>query len=157
MCIRDSNYEALVSGDGACAGCGEKSVLRAVASVTEAYMRPIFHKKAKRLREVATELENNGLAKLAALKARSEDEYKWYTWSVAHSIMGLGGENDDDGASPQRALRQLREQAELCGRVLSLFEDGALLLDEVDLILPTLAPSRLNGDKRAGVNPVRAY
>ena len=61
-------------------------------------MRPIFHKKAKRLREVATELENNGLAKLAALKARSEDEYKWYTWSVAHSIMGLGGENDDDTA-----------------------------------------------------------
>ena len=23
---------------------------------------------------------------------------KWYTWSVAHSIMGLGGENDDDTA-----------------------------------------------------------
>ncbi len=66
------NYEALVSGDGACAGCGEKSVLRAVASVTEAYMRPVFHKKAKRLRETATELENNGVAKLEALKARSE-------------------------------------------------------------------------------------
>src|SRR6185437_9228691 len=29
------NYEALVSGDGACAGCGEKSILRAAASVTE--------------------------------------------------------------------------------------------------------------------------
>ena len=26
------NYDALVSGDGACAGCGEKSVLRAIAS-----------------------------------------------------------------------------------------------------------------------------
>ena len=24
------NYDALVSGDGACAGCGEKSILRAV-------------------------------------------------------------------------------------------------------------------------------
>ena len=92
------NYEALVSGDGACAGCGEKSVLRAVASVTEAYMRPLYHKKAKRLREAATELENNGVAKLQSLKARSEEEYKWYTWSVAHSIMGLGGENDDDTA-----------------------------------------------------------
>ncbi|HJO08850.1 MAG TPA: thiamine pyrophosphate-dependent enzyme, partial [Verrucomicrobiota bacterium] len=92
------NYEALVSGDGACAGCGEKSVLRAVASVTEAYMRPIFHKKAKRLRETATELENNGMAKLEALKARSEEEYKWYTWSVAHTILGLGGENDEDTA-----------------------------------------------------------
>ena len=30
------NYDALVSGDGACAGCGEKSVLRSVAAVTEA-------------------------------------------------------------------------------------------------------------------------
>ena len=73
-------------------------MLRAVASVTEAYMRPLYHKKAKRLREAATELENNGVAKLQSLKARSEEEYKWYTWSVAHSIMGLGGENDDDTA-----------------------------------------------------------
>ena len=30
------NYDALVSGDAACAGCGEKSILRAVAAVTEA-------------------------------------------------------------------------------------------------------------------------
>ena len=37
------NYDALVSGDGACAGCGEKSILRAIAAVTEAYMRPIYH------------------------------------------------------------------------------------------------------------------
>ena len=43
------NYEALVSGDGACAGCGEKSILRACASVTEAYMRPLYHAKADRL------------------------------------------------------------------------------------------------------------
>ncbi len=43
------NYEALVSGDGACAGCGEKSVLRSIASVTEAYMRPVYHAKADRL------------------------------------------------------------------------------------------------------------
>ena len=90
------NYEALVSGDGACAGCGEKSVLRAAASVTEAYMRPMYHKKAARLREKATELETNGLAKLEALKTRSEDEYKWFTRSVAHVVMGLGGENDAD-------------------------------------------------------------
>ena len=39
------NYEALVSGDGACAGCGEKSILRALASITEAYLRPLYHAK----------------------------------------------------------------------------------------------------------------
>ena len=41
------NYEALVSGDGACAGCGEKSVLRAIASVTESYMRPMFERRGE--------------------------------------------------------------------------------------------------------------
>jgi pyruvate-ferredoxin/flavodoxin oxidoreductase len=90
------NYEALVSGDGACAGCGEKSILRAVASTTEAYMRPIYHTKAARLRERAAELEKTGVAKLEALKTRSEDEYNWYRRSVAHVVMGLGGEDDAD-------------------------------------------------------------
>ncbi len=92
------NYEALVSGDGACAGCGEKSILRAAASVTEAYMRPLYHKKADRLRGKATHLENGGLAKLQALKARDEAGYHRLRRAVAHVIMGLGGENDADTA-----------------------------------------------------------
>src|SRR5688500_10922481 len=66
------NYEALVSGDGACAGCGEKSILRAAASVTEAYMRPLYHSKAARLRDKAAKLEQEGVEKLLALKQRSE-------------------------------------------------------------------------------------
>jgi len=90
------NYEALVSGDGACAGCGEKSILRAAASVTEAYMRPLYHKKADRLRGKATHLENGGLAKLQALQARDEAGYHRFRRAVAHTIMGLGGENDAD-------------------------------------------------------------
>ncbi|MCS5571915.1 MAG: hypothetical protein NZ789_03175, partial [Pseudomonadales bacterium] len=69
------NYEALVSGDGACAGCGEKSVLRAAASVTEAYMRPMYHKKAARLREKASGLEESGVTRLEALKTLNEEEY----------------------------------------------------------------------------------
>ena len=92
------NYEALVSGDGACAGCGEKSVLRALASVTEAYMRPLYHKKADRLRGKATNLENSGVEKLAQLKARNEAEYQLFRKAVAHVIMGLGGEDDKDTA-----------------------------------------------------------
>ncbi|MEQ1693816.1 MAG: 2-oxoacid:acceptor oxidoreductase family protein, partial [Gemmatimonas sp.] len=92
------NYEALVSGDGACAGCGEKSILRAVASITEAYMRPLYHKKADRLRAKATRLESEGAGKLAALKARSADEYALFRKTFAHVIAGLGGENDADTA-----------------------------------------------------------
>ena len=56
-----SNETIIVAGapgcDGACAGCGEKSVLRAVASTTEAYMRPLYHAKAARLLEKAEQLE----------------------------------------------------------------------------------------------------
>jgi pyruvate-ferredoxin/flavodoxin oxidoreductase len=90
------NYDALVSGDGACAGCGEKSILRAIAAVTESYMRPIFHAKADRLRAKADRLEKGGVDRLAALKARSEDEYDLYRQAVAHLLMGLGGEDDKD-------------------------------------------------------------
>ena len=92
------NYEALVSGDGACAGCGEKSVLRALASTTEAYMRPIYHAKADRLRAKAERIEKEGASKLAALKARSDAEYQLFRRSFAHIVMGLGGENDKDTA-----------------------------------------------------------
>ncbi len=90
------NYEAMVSGDGACAGCGEKSVLHALASVTEAYMRPLYHSKAKRFRMKANELEQNGLASLEALAKKSPEAHALFKRSVAHIIMGLGGETDED-------------------------------------------------------------
>src|SRR4029434_6356899 len=66
------NYDALVSGDGACAGCGEKSILRAIAAVTEAYMRPLYHAKADRLRAKANQLQRDGAQKLAELRTRNE-------------------------------------------------------------------------------------
>ena len=90
------NYDALVSGDGACAGCGEKSVLRAIATVTEAYMRPLYHAKADRLQAKAAELEKSGVQKLAALKARNPNEYDLLRQAVAHLLMGLGGEDEKD-------------------------------------------------------------
>jgi pyruvate-ferredoxin/flavodoxin oxidoreductase len=90
------NYDALVSGDGACAGCGEKSILRAVAAVTEAYMRPVFHAKADRLQATARRLDEIGVAKLAALKERNLEEYNLLRQAVAHLLMGLGGEDDKD-------------------------------------------------------------
>jgi pyruvate-ferredoxin/flavodoxin oxidoreductase len=90
------NYEALVSGDGACAGCGEKSVLRSVATITEAYMRPIFHTKAERLSQKAAQLEESGAAKLKALAKQDQTAYVLFKQAVAHTVMGLGGENDED-------------------------------------------------------------
>ena len=91
-----SSYDALVSGDGACAGCGEKTVLHAVASVTEAYMRPIYHAKAERLAAKAKALAEEGDARLAALKEKDPASHATFARAVAHLLMGLGGENDAD-------------------------------------------------------------
>ena len=93
------NYDALVSGDGACAGCGEKSVLRAVAGVTEAYLRPIFHEKAERLRRTASRLEAGGAARLEALAGRDPEQHRLFVRAVAHVLMGLGGDTDADTAA----------------------------------------------------------
>ncbi|HVU35404.1 MAG TPA: 2-oxoacid:acceptor oxidoreductase family protein [Opitutaceae bacterium] len=92
------NYEALVSGDGACAGCGEKSILRACASVTEAFMRPMYHRKAARLRAKAEQLEKEGAVRLEALQQRDPKAFELYRKTFTHAILGLGGENDADTA-----------------------------------------------------------
>ena len=88
-----SKYEALVSGDGACAGCGEKSVLHAVASITETVMRPLFHKKADRFNEKADLLEDKGLENLTALKEKDPEGYRAFRRSILHVIMGMGAES----------------------------------------------------------------
>lgn len=96
MLMVRTNYDALVSGDGACAGCGEKSVLRSVTAVTEAYMRPVYHAKSDRFVSKAGDLEKNGAGRLAALKETNPAEYARLRQAIAHLIMGLGGEDDKD-------------------------------------------------------------
>ncbi len=118
------NYEALVSGDGACAGCGEKSILRAAASVTEAYMRPLYHAKADRLRGKAVKLEQEGLKKLQALKERSTEQYELFRKTVAHVIMGLGGEDDEDTAKRIDAHGPISDEDIVGGMVAVLRQDA---------------------------------
>ncbi|MFZ2023783.1 MAG: 2-oxoacid:acceptor oxidoreductase family protein [Terracidiphilus sp.] len=99
MLMVRTNYDALVSGDGACAGCGEKSVLRSIAAVTEAYMRPVYHAKSDRFVAKAGELEKKGAAKLAAVKESNPAEYERLRQAIAHLVMGLGGETTSDTES----------------------------------------------------------
>ncbi len=94
--MMQSKYGALVSGDGACAGCGEKSVLRSVATLTEALMRPVFKAKAARLSKKADELQKNGLAALQDLQQRDPDAYQTLKKTILHLLMGFGGENSAD-------------------------------------------------------------
>ncbi|MBX3750215.1 MAG: 2-oxoacid:acceptor oxidoreductase family protein [Opitutaceae bacterium] len=131
------NYEALVSGDGACAGCGEKSVLRAAASVTEAYMRPIYHRKADRLRAKAARLQKEGVVKLAALKARSASEYQLFRKTYAHVIVGLGGENEADTAARIAAHETQHgpiTDAQLIGGLVAVLEQDAFNHKELQAV-----------------------
>jgi len=96
MLMVRTNYDALVAGDGACAGCGEKSVLRSIAAVTEAYMRPVFHAKSDRFVVKAGQLEKTGVAKLAALNDSNPQEYALLRQTILHLVMGLGGEDLKD-------------------------------------------------------------
>ncbi len=98
-----SKYNALVSGDGACAGCGEKSILRSVATLTETLMRPIYHKKAARLHAKAEQLEKNGLRLLQEIKLKNENVYKLYRKSILHILMGWGAE---DAASTDKRIAE---------------------------------------------------
>jgi pyruvate-ferredoxin/flavodoxin oxidoreductase len=99
MLMVRSNYDALVSGDGACAGCGEKSVLRSIAAVTEAYMRPVYHAKSDRFVAKAGELEKTGVARLEALKGSNAEGYAALRLAITHVILGLGGEDTTDTKS----------------------------------------------------------
>ena len=96
MLMVRTNYDALVAGDGACAGCGEKSVLRSIAAVTEAYMRPVFHAKSDRFVAKAGELEKTGVAKLTAMKESCPEDYARLRHAILHLVMGLGGEDTTD-------------------------------------------------------------
>ncbi|MDA1092597.1 MAG: 2-oxoacid:acceptor oxidoreductase family protein [Acidobacteria bacterium] len=104
------NYDALVSGDGACAGCGEKSVLRAIASLTEAYMRPLYHAKADRFAEKATQLRASGVEELAVLAALHPEQHALFVRTVAHTIMGLGGDSDKDTDARLEAYGPLSDE-----------------------------------------------
>lgn len=119
-----SKYTALVSGDGACAGCGEKSVLRAVATLTETLMRPIFQAKAERLYQKAEQLEQTGLQRLSELKQRDEMSYEVFKKTVLHLLMGYGGENSDDTESNIRAAFNGTDQDIINAIVMVLRQDA---------------------------------
>jgi pyruvate-ferredoxin/flavodoxin oxidoreductase len=119
-----SNYEALVSGDGACAGCGEKSILHAVASLTEAYMRPLYHAKADRMDAKAADLEENGVGMLQTTRDLDEESYLRIKELVAHTLMGLGGESIADTQSRVADHGEVMDQDVVDALVVTLRQDA---------------------------------
>ncbi len=119
-----TNYEALVSGDGACAGCGEKTILHTVASLTEAYMRPLYHAKADRLEAKAADLEAQGVEMFAEMRDLDEESYERLKRLIAHTLMGLGGEDDDDTTRRLAGHGDLSDQDVLDALVATMRQDA---------------------------------
>ncbi len=89
------NYDALVSGDGACAGCGEKSVLRSIAAVTEAYMRPVYPRQERPLRRQGRRARKERRRPPRSAQGNAtQTSTQLLRQAIAHLILGLGGEDD---------------------------------------------------------------
>src|SRR5206468_11681043 len=80
--------------------------------------------KAERLRAKAEKLEKEGLAKLEALKKRSEAEYQLFRKAFAHIVMGLGGESDEDTASRIEKHGPISDEEIIKGLVAVLRQDA---------------------------------
>jgi pyruvate-ferredoxin/flavodoxin oxidoreductase len=107
MLMVRTNYDALVAGDGACAGCGEKSVLRSIAAVTEAYMRPVYHAKSDRFVPRPASWRKTGAARLAALKENESGGYD--APAAGHRAPGHGPGRRRRHRTPRRASRHTKQ------------------------------------------------
>ncbi len=132
------NYQALTSGDGACAGCGEKSVLHAVSSLTEALMRPRFHAKADRLEAKSARIKAIGAERLAAGAGRDPEGAARWRQAVAHLILGAGGENEQDTIA-RMAGQSERSDDELLSALSLVLETDAMNHKEIQAVDGRLA------------------
>ena len=66
MLLDKRNFNSLVSGDGACLGCAEKTVMHLFTATVEALMRPRVAKQVTRLDDLIAKLEQHIQLKLVA-------------------------------------------------------------------------------------------
>lgn len=66
LLLKKDNYMSMVGGDGACMGCGQKTVVHLVISTVEALMRPRVAKYVKQLDKLIAGLDARARALLAS-------------------------------------------------------------------------------------------
>jgi pyruvate-ferredoxin/flavodoxin oxidoreductase len=66
LLLKQSNYRSMVGGDGACMGCGEKTVLHLVVSAINANMGPRVKRYVERLDELTAALDRKARELLAS-------------------------------------------------------------------------------------------
>lgn len=67
------NYKSIVGGDGACLGCGEKTVVHLFTATVEALMQPRVKKQVEKLDKLIAEMERHVRLKLAETLDVSDD------------------------------------------------------------------------------------
>ena len=60
LLLKKQNYQSMTGGDGACMGCGEKTVIHLVTSTVNALMLPRVGRYVKRLDELIDRLDKKG-------------------------------------------------------------------------------------------------
>jgi pyruvate-ferredoxin/flavodoxin oxidoreductase len=72
LLLKQSNYRSMVGGDGACMGCGEKTVLHLVVSAIQATMLPRVKQYVARLDDLIATLDRKARELLASDAALAE-------------------------------------------------------------------------------------
>ena len=105
LLLKKSTYMSMVGGDGACMGCGEKTVVHLVTSTIQALMQPRVAKLVKKLDTLIAELDVKGrelLASGASLDAAAKSR-------DGHVDVQVSDENRDRLARISRLLKQLND------------------------------------------------
>jgi pyruvate-ferredoxin/flavodoxin oxidoreductase len=66
LLLKKANYRSMVGGDGACMGCGEKTVVHLVLSAVNALMHPRVERHVKQLDELIAKLDERARTILAS-------------------------------------------------------------------------------------------
>lgn len=83
LLLDKKNYMGMVGGDGACLGCGEKTVVHLFVATAEALMQPRVARQVKKIDELIAKLDQHTRLKLAATLDLSDEE------RVAHALDNL--------------------------------------------------------------------
>lgn len=105
LLLKKSAYRSMVGGDGACMGCGEKTVLHLVVSAVDSLMGPRVEKQVKRLDELITGLD----ARAREILAAAADPEQVGRPGASHLDVALPQDQADRIFRLNQSLRQLKD------------------------------------------------
>ena len=103
LLLDKKNYTSLISGDGACLGCGEKTVVHLFTSTVEALMQPRVKKQVQKIDDLIARLEQHIRLKIAGSVDLSDtakvDQALDQLKDTDVTLAAFAGQLDDRGAA----------------------------------------------------------